>query len=645
MKICEHPSCKTPYVRALILVIVVVLQGVSSAQKPLSPKDLKRMSIDELMNIEVTSVSKSREKLTEVASAIQVITNEDVRRSSVTRLPEALRLTPNLQVGQSNSHDWAITARGFNGAPLRNNTLANKLLVMIDGRSIYTPLFGGVFWDAQNVFLEDLDRVEVVSGPGGTLWGANAVNGVINIITKNARETQGWVASAAVGSFLQDYGGLRYGGHIDTSFYYRVYGQRFDQRSTSSSVTGNDTYDAWGMTQGGFRADFFPSAKNNFTFQGDFYAGKADTGNTLINGQNVLGRWSHTFSEESEWSLQVYYDRTWRDLPAASFRDKLSTYDVDFQHRFAIGANNEILWGAGYRMMENSVRNIPSLVFDPATRVLHLYSGFIQDKIMLVDEELHLTIGSKFLHNDYTGFELQPSARLTCTPSEKHTIWAAVSRAVRLPSRFETDETTPTITTRNGIFNSEKVIAYEAGYRARPIGRVNFSVAVFFNQYDDLRSIDSNDMAPPRFLFANNQKATSWGVECSGNFVIKSWWRLRGGYTFQNKEISSKSPLVTTISARFEAIDPKHQAFLQSIVDVGKNFQVDLTGRYVDMLPELASSIPAIPSYATFDLRLAWIFSKFEIAFAGQNLTEKKHREFGAREIPRSVYVKGTLRF
>ncbi|HOY06152.1 MAG TPA: TonB-dependent receptor plug domain-containing protein, partial [Saprospiraceae bacterium] len=359
-----------------LLLILVVSTEMLSAQKngPFSPRELKKLSVEELMNIEVTSVSKSPEKLTEVASAIQVITNEDIRRSTVTRLPEALSLAPNLQVAQSNSHDWGITARGFNGAPFANNTLADKLLVLIDGRSVYTPLFGGVFWDAQNVLLEDVDRIEVVSGPGGTLWGANAVNGVINIISKNARETQGWYASAAGGSFLRDYAGVRYGGHVDTNFFFRVYGQRFDQNSTTW-IDSTESHDAWHMTQGGFRMDYVPGNSNTFSFQGDFYGGMADTGNTIINGQDVLGKWTHRFSENANLSLQVYFDRTWRDLTASDFSEQLSTYDIDLQHHFPIGSNNQVLWGAGYRMMNDEVENSISLTFTPAERRLQLFNG------------------------------------------------------------------------------------------------------------------------------------------------------------------------------------------------------------------------------------------------------------------------------
>jgi iron complex outermembrane receptor protein len=341
----------------------------------------------------------------------------------------------------------------------------------------------------------------------------------------------------------------------------------------------------------------------------------------------------------------LYYDRTWRDLAASDFSEALNTYDLDFQHLFSLGSNNQVLWGAGYRMMDDNVENSPSLSFNPARRTLELFNGFVQDRIMVIDEELYLTIGTKILHNDYSGFELQPSARLTYTPSDKHTVWTAVSRAVRTPARFDADETTPFITTRNRAFDSEKVVAYELGYRIRPVSYISFSCAVFYNNYDDLRSINANDMAPPAFLFANDQKSSSWGLEFSGNAVVTKWWRLRGGYTFQDKRFSNKSPAVLAGSDLFEAIDPKHQAILQSIMDLPGNFQLDLLGRYVDELPELQSISPHINAYTTLDARLAYVFHEFEFSVSGQNLIKARNGEFGSREIPRSVFVKGVYRF
>src|SRR5437667_4700567 len=317
----------------LIVLVFVACAGNTLAQTDAAgtPGELKKLSLEELLTIEVISVSRRPEKLSETASAIQVITQEDIRRSGVTSLPEALRLAPNLQVAQVNSHDWAISARGF------NNTLANKLLVMIDGRAVYTPLYAGVFWEVQNVLLEDVDRIEVVSGPGGTLWGANAVNGVINIITRSARDTQGLLVTGGGGSLLQDFGAVRYGGAVGSNFFYRVYGQRLD-RNNSVLANGNNARDQWDMTQGGFRTDWFPSDANTVTFQGDSYAGSEQgaPADTKVDGQNALGRWTHAFSEESELQVQMYFDRTWRDIPNQLAED-LKTYDFDFQHRLACG--------------------------------------------------------------------------------------------------------------------------------------------------------------------------------------------------------------------------------------------------------------------------------------------------------------------
>ncbi len=336
-----------------------------SAQTVLpTASELKKLSVEELMNIEVTSVSKVPEKLTEVASAIQVITGEDIRRSTANNLPEALRLASNLQVAKPNSHDWAISARGFNGAQLSNNTLSNKLLVMIDGRSVYTPLFGGVFWDVQNVMMQDIDRIEVVSGPGGTLWGANAVNGVINIMTKSARETQGLYATGSVGTYLHDNAAIRYGMRLDSNLYLRVYGQHFDEGSMKLK-SGADANDGWNMTQGGFRLDYYPSEKNTISIHSDLYNGTEE--NPVIskeNGENLTARWVHTYSQNSELVVQTYFDRTWKSLPKIGFRDQLNTYDIDMQHRFPLNRFNSILWGIGYRLMDDNVLNSPAISFN-----------------------------------------------------------------------------------------------------------------------------------------------------------------------------------------------------------------------------------------------------------------------------------------
>ena len=596
--------------------------------------ELKRLSLEDLLNQDVTVVSRRAEKLSESPSAVQVITGEDIHRSGATSLPEALRLAPNLEVAQVNSHDWAISARGF------NNTLANKLQVMIDGRSVYTPLDAGVFWDVQNVLLDDIDRIEVVSGPGGTLWGANAVNGVINIVTKSAKDTQGLLVEGGGGSLLQDFGAVRYGGSKGTNLFYRVYGQRFDRNDTVFP-NGNDANDSWDMSQGGFRMDWYPSDANILTLQGDAYSGsEAGTGaDTFVDGQNMLGRWSHAVSDTSDMSLQTYFDRTWRQIPN-SFAEDLKTYDVDFQHHFALGQRQIVTWGAGYRLMQDEVQNGAALAFVPPNRNMQLFSGFVQDEVALLPERLELTIGTKLEHNDFSGFEVQPSVRLAWTPDDRQTVWGAISRAVRSPSRVDSDlelPGTPPFQVVGGTnFDAETELAYELGYRIRPIDRLALSVASFYNDYNDLRSLDQ--LTPSGFVIGNGFHGQTWGVELSGNFQATSWWRLRGGYTYLNKELWPDKPGVTP-SVR-EGNDPDNQALLQSIMDLPGHFQFDLVGRYVDTLDN-----PHVPSYFTFDARLAWwCKGNLEISIVGQNLWDNQHPEFGAaatrEEIPRSVFGK-----
>ena len=590
------------------------------------------------MNLEVTSVSKAPEKLTEVASAIQVITNEDIDRSAVARLPEALRLAPNLQVAQVNAHDWAITARGFNGAPIGTNTLADKLLVMIDGRTVYTPLFGGVFWDVQNVLMEDIDRIEVVSGPGGTLWGANAVNGVINVQSKNTKETQGLFVSESLGTFLQDNVAVRYGGKLDSQLSFRVYGQLFDHRNTTLA-SGRDAQDHWNMTQGGFRMDYEVSRKDQFTVQGDLYGGKEDSAVTYLNGQNLIAKWNHIFSQRSDLTVQTYFDRTHRNITGPDIVEKLTTYDIELQHHFAIRRRHKILWGAGFRQMHNETRDSAGQLFNPSVRSLQLFNGFIQDQISLVPRRLELTVGTKLLYNDYTEFEFQPSIRLAWLPSIRQTLWAAISRAVRTPSRLDADLP---IFRAPGIrpFQSEKLIAYEVGYRFQPTTRIFASLSAFYNTYDDVRSLDTNALSPSGLVFANNLAAKTWGLEFSGNILVRSWWKLRGGYTWLHKEFRTTSPLVIQGSELLEAQDPTNQLLIQSVMDLPKNFQFDLVGRYIDMIP----TARPVPSYFSLDARVAWVYKRFTFSLNGRNLLEDKHAELGTRTIPRSIYQKISLR-
>ena len=604
----------------------------------INPQNLKKLSIEELMEIEVTSVSKGHEKLSEVASAIQVITQEAILRSGATSVPEALRLASNLQVAQINSGSWIISARGF------NTVFANKLLVLIDGRTVYTPLFGGVIWDQQSVLLEDVERIEVISGPGGTLWGANAVNGVINIITKKAGDTQGLYYSATVGNFLNHAHTLRYGNKVKDKFFYRIYAQEND-RFESAIHSDIKSRDAWRSGQVGFRSEWQPGENDLITLQGDVYLGARETASTpgSFDGQNLIGRWSKQLSEKSDFILQCYYDRYWRADPGV-WADELETYDIDFQHRFLLGGNNRILWGVGYRSVQDEVFNRQmSVQILPEKKHLPLYSGFIQDEIT-IDENLKLTVGTKLLHNVYSGFEIQPSARVAFSLSNQ-TLWAAVSRAVRAPSRLDVDYhlfvpgLPDPVVAGQPDFESEKLRAFEAGYRSQPGKRSSLSLAVFYNEYRDVYSVEP--VAETAYQIQNGSEAETWGAEFSGLYQVSSWWRMRGGFTYFTKDLRASPGREHDPS--YLANDAKHHFIVQSMIDLPAKFQFDITARYTDYLPATFATV-RVPEYFTFDARISWMTDNLELSVVGQNLYKKEHPEFGVLTIPRGAYARLAIR-
>ncbi len=648
-----------------------------------SPSDFADLSLEELSNIRVTSVSKKKEKLSEAAAAITVITQDDIRRSGATSIPEALRLAPGLDVAQVDAHDWAISSRGF------NDLFANKLLVLMDGRSVYTPLFSGVFWDQQDTLLEDLDRIEVIRGPGASLWGANAVDGVINIITKSAKETQGTLLEGGAGSEDLGFGGFRYGGKLSDDVYYRVYGKYYN-RSDYVLPSGMDANDASQAGQGGFRMDWDVSANTQLTFQGDAYDGLINDTYTVpqltvaptyqsalpdqgtIRGGNLLGRLTHTFSEDSDLKLQVYYDRYARDV--AIFQDDQQTFDLDFQHRFPLGQRQDILWGLGYRLMADNVGNSPAVALYPTDRRLQLFSAFLQDEILLVEDRLHLTLGSKFEHNDFTGFEIQPSARLAWTPAERHTFWTSVSRAVRTPSRAEEGlvlnqgilppgtmgSPVPIVESvyGDGNFLSEEELAYEIGYRFQPIDQVSFDLSLYYNDYQHLRSIEPGipvldlTSGPPHlvapFTGANNLKGNTYGAELGVNWQVERWWQLRGSYTFLEMNLQRGPGSLDYTSLLDTGKSPRHQFMLRSSMDLPAHLELDQELRYVDSLPTLG-----VPSYVEMDVRLAWhARPNLEVSIVGQNLLHSQHLEFTPTfintqtiEIQRGVYGQITWHF
>lgn len=638
--------------------------------------DLTRLSIEELGNIRVTSVSRKSEKLSAAPAAIHVITQEDIRRSGVTSLAEALRMAPGLTVARSNTRQWGISARGF------NDIFANKLLVLIDGRTIYTPLFSGVFWEETDTVLEDVDRIEVIRGPGATLWGANAVNGVINIITKNARDTQGFLISAGGGIEERGFGTVRYGGKISDSAFFRVYA-KYTNRDDSTLFDGSDGGDWTWMSQSGFRLDWQPSEIDTVTFQGDYYFGELGgkvfrhvfTPPDLIRspfrsnseGGDLLGRWTHSFSEESEVSLQTSLDRTDHGFGIGS--EIRNTIDVDVQHRFPLGDRNEIVWGGGYRYSKDEVRPTSDFALSDPSQGIQLASLFVQDEISVVPDRLHLTLGTKLEHNDFTGFEFQPSARVSWTPNTQQTLWAAISRAVRTPSRVERQlssyaEPWPLIpegiltpVVGNPDFGSEDLLAYEIGYRATLHPRVTMDLAAFYNVYDHLRSfgtlpLELRESPIPHLIttttLANDLFGETFGAEVLATWRPADFWRIRTAYSLLEMQLHTALPERSPAEDFEEGSSPNHQLTLWSEVDIGRHVEWGIGVRYIDRL-----SFWEISDYTELESRLAWKPTpNCELAIVGRNLLHDHRREHAPlliavrnAQIDRSIYGKITWRF
>lgn len=636
-----------------------------------SSSELKILSLEQIMDVEIWSVSKKEEKASEAAAAVYVITQDDIRRSGALNIPEALRLAPGVQVARLNSHEWAISARGFT-APT-----STKLQVLIDGRSVYSPLFSGVFWDVQDTLMEDIDRIEVIRGPGATLWGANAVNGVVNVITKSAKDTQGTLVTAGGGTEEKVFGGFRYGGSYKEDVHYRIYGKGF-ARDSMVLPSGRSSAEEWQQGQGGFRVDWDLSSVSMLTLQGDAYAGRVwetrplvftnppgsaiSHDRTDLKGANVLGRWTRTLGEDSSFQAQMYYDRIHRTIPRV-FEEDRDIYDLDLQHRVPLGERHDLVYGIGYNATKDVAQNTPSIGWDPPSRLLQVFSAFAQDDITLIPDKLRLTIGSKFEHNSFTGFEYQPSGRIAWFPATNHTVWSAISRAVRTPSRLDRDFVshgslgTPfppgsySEVLGSEQFESEDLLALELGYRVQPHPRVTLDLATFYNIYDNLRTVQfgsPNTVGGVTVLplsIGNLMEGETYGGELAVGYQLVDRWRLSAGYTLllEHLRIKSGSPPLTTGSG--EGNDPVHQFFIRSFVNLPAHFEFDTSVRYVDQLPH-----PVVPSYLTFDARLGWSPSeRWELSLVGQNLLEKRHREFGtgplAREVERSVYGKVTLRF
>jgi iron complex outermembrane receptor protein len=648
------------------------------AQRP--GTDLTEKSIEDLMAVEITSVSKKEEKLFQSAAAVYVITREEIRRSGLTSIPELLRLAPGLEVARIDGTKWAISARGFNGR------LANKLLVLIDGRSVYSPETSGVYWEVQDLLLEDIERIEVIRGPGGTLWGANAVNGVINIITKRTQDTTGGIVTAGAGTEERGFVSFRYGGNLGDNASYRVYGKYFN-RSALVDASGIGANDGQQLGRGGGRVEWQPTERDALTVEGDFYRTKLHENSTAISpanpfapvanrpgefsGGHIMGRWTRAFSKRSDMALQVYYDGFSRNLFELS--DHIDTFDLDFQHHVALGRRQDIVWGIGYRVVSHQVENDSSrpFQFNPSAKTVQLFSGFAQDEITLVKERLRLILGVKLEHNYLSGFEAQPSARLSWTPSRRQTAWAAVSRAVRTPARSQQDIRVnfqafpgpggmPIIA---GVFgsaspNSEVLNAYELGYRAQPHGKVSLDVATFYNVYDRLTSFEPGlpffeaDPPPPHLVapvyYGNLLRGETYGLEAAVNLDITRRWKLRGSYSFLRMQLHPDATSADTTSEQAEGDNPQHQFQLHSYFNFGRKIDFDTALYYVSRLGG-----QQVPAYTRIDSRLGWhIAENIEASLGVHNLLNNRHPEFNGLDVSvlpsqvrRSAYGKLTWRF
>jgi iron complex outermembrane receptor protein len=632
----------------------------ASAAGPQSVPDVTSMSLEDLMNMQVTSVSKRTQKVADAAAAVFVITQEDIRRSGATSIPDALRMVPGLEVAQIDQNKWAIGSRGFNGR------FDNKLLVLIDGRSVYTPLFSGVYWNVQDVVLEDVDRIEVIRGPGATLWGANAVDGVINIITKSAKATQGGLVSAGAGSQEATAETVRFGSKIKDSTYYRVYGKYYDWYP-SIDPAGATASDGWHALRGGFRVDSNVTTRDSVTVQGDLY--HDNFGETLTvpsltsptfwstypnngreSGGDLLGRWNHSFARSST-SLQMYYDRTNIADPTV-FGDQESVYDIDFQHDIHLGESQELVWGLGYRSIRDSNGSSFTVALLPDHSNLNQYSAFVQDEVSLLNNRMHVTVGSKFEHNPFTGFEFEPNVRVLGTLTNKQSVWAAVSRAVRTPALTEEglqlneavippgvpplNSPLPVVEAIFGSsqFGSEDLLAYEVGYRVQATNSFSLDLAAFYNNYTNLRSaepgapilvgspVPSYVVLP--FVASNKMSGGTYGIEPFAEWKILPRWKLMGSYSFLRMNIHKNANSLDPTPDLPNGSSPRHQYYLRSSLDLPKHFEQDLMLRYVDKLPGLN-----IPSYYSLDLHIGWKpVSQVQLSFGAQDLLNSQHLEF-----------------
>lgn len=617
--------------------------------------DLKHMSLEQLSQIEVTTPSKQPEKISRTPAAIYVITADDIRRAGVNSIPEALRLAPGVEVARIDADKWSIGIRGF------GSRLTRDVLVLIDGRTVYTTLLAGTYWEVQDVLLEDVDRIEVIRGPGGTIWGPNAVNGVINIITKRATQTHGLLVSGGGGNQAQGFLNFRYGAG-DDKLSYRIYGKTFNRAPEYHSDGRN--FDRWRAVQGGFRMDWRRNYRERFTLEGDMYYQQAGESvvavsytqpyqqiidnPAILSGGNILGRWEHDISDRNSFQVQIYYDRTNRHEP--NFADLRDTFDLDYIHHYQWRGRHMFTWGLGTRYsLGNDIQVVSGLTFSPAKRLDDLLTAFVQDEIALVPNRLSLTLGSKFLHTNFSEFKPEPSARLLWTATKTTSFWAAATHAVRTPSDAEHDfylsgflsvlpsgEPFFARFNANRNFRPEQLNGYELGYR-QLIGKTLYvDVASFYNHYNNLFSEDitgtpfQEDTPPPMHLllpaeFGNGLEGNTKGVEIAPEWRPTPWWRLRASYSYLHMDIR-KSPGSLDIGTApiIEGSSPAHQLFAQTSFDISKKFALDFDYRFVSALPQ-----KTVHAYSTADARFSWQVAKqWDLELVGRNLLQPYHFEY-----------------
>ena len=662
--------------RGGILVLTCAIASTSSAQTA-PPRDLTQFSLEDLMNVQVTSVSKKEQKLAKTGAAIFVISQEDIRRSGATNIPDLLRMVPGVDVARVDHSNWAVSIRGF------NSVYANKVLVLIDGRSVYHPAFSGVLWFAQDVPLEDIERIEVIRGPGGTVWGANAMNGVINIITKSAENTPGGLLTAGGGTDLQGEGLLQYGGKAGAKGDYRVFGS-YSNQGKSDAADSDQPADARRLAEGGFRSDWRLSARDLLTVEGDYR--KVDGGETISGvlpqmlsaqgtyaqslgdeGENILARWTHRFAKGSDISLQAYFDKS--DAFANGAHDFATIGDIDFQHHLRAGSRNDVVWGLGYRADANRFAGNNLTTLHPLDRTDALYSAFVQDEITL-STTLSLTVGAKFEHNAYTGYENEPSAQLVWAPNSRNTVWVSAAKAIRQPSAIDNglEAVSALVALPQGAFGLvtvfgnpstkvEELRDFESGYRAQINRRLSLDVTGFLSFY---RNLETSEPQTPYFalipgpphlviplLYENLAHARNYGAEAFATWNVSDRWKLSPGLTLLNMSVTRDATSQDAVIEQSAGYSPRRSFQVRSFINLGRSFEWDQTLGYTGAL-----AVGNIPGYVRLDVRVGWRMGEFtEFSITGKNLLEPRHAEFPDSQLidhmldQRSIFGKITWRF